>query len=204
MPDPQPSARPEEDRTPTPMTDQEIEAAYVTDAPRLDGPVTLAPYDPRWPEAYAALAARIGERLAPLPHRVDHAGSTSVPGLPAKPVLDLVLTVPDPAEEDAYVPALAPLGLHLTIREPDWYAHRLLRGTPGHPAADAVNLHVFPEDCPETARMLRFRDHLRDSEADRELYARTKRELAARTWRYTQQYADAKSEVVAEILRRAG
>lgn len=201
MPDQQPSARPKDRTT---MTDQEIEAAYVTAAPRLDGPVTLAPYDPRWPEAYAALAARIGERLAALAHRVDHAGSTSVPGLPAKPVLDLVLTVPHPADEDAYVPALAPLGLRLTLREPDWYAHRLLRGTPGHPAADAVNLHVFPEGCPETARMLRFRDHLRASEADRELYARTKRELAARTWRYTQQYADAKSEVVAEILRRAG
>ncbi|NVI30624.1 MULTISPECIES: GrpB family protein [Streptomyces] len=201
MPDQQPPDRPE-DRTI--MTDAEIEAAYVTTPPRLDGPVTLAPYDPRWPEAYAALAARIGERLTPLPHRLDHAGSTSVPGLPAKPVLDLVLTVPDPADEDAYVPALAPLGLRLTIREPDWYAHRLLRGTAGHPAADAVNLHVFPEGCPETARMLRFRDHLRADAADRDLYARTKRELSARSWTYTQQYADAKSEVVAEILRRAG
>lgn len=68
MPDQQPPARPE-DRTP--MTDAEIEAAYVTAPPRLDGPVTLAPYDPRWPEAYAALAARIGERLTPLPHRLD-------------------------------------------------------------------------------------------------------------------------------------
>ncbi|MEQ4194808.1 GrpB family protein [Streptomyces sp. YIM 103828] len=201
MPDQQPPDRPE-DRIP--MTDTEIEAAYVTAPPRLDGPVTLAPYDPRWPEAYAALAARIGERLTPLPHRLDHAGSTSVPGLPAKPVLDLVLTVPDPADEDAYVPALAPLGLRLTIREPDWYAHRLLRGAAGHPAADTVNLHVFPEDCPETERMLRFRDHLRADAADRDLYARTKRELSARSWTYTQQYADAKSEVVAEILRRAG
>ncbi|WP_436738515.1 GrpB family protein [Streptomyces sp. BBFR102] len=200
MPDQQRSARPA-DRTP--MTDQEIEAAYVADAPRLDGPVALAPYDPRWPEAYAREAARIGERLSGLAHRLDHAGSTSVPGLPAKPVLDLVLTVPDPADEGAYVPALARIGLRLTIREPGWYEHRLLRGTSGHPAADAVNLHVFPEDCPETARMLRFRDHLRASAADRDLYARTKRELAARTWRYMQQYADAKSAVVEEILRRA-
>lgn len=135
---------------------------------------------------------------------LSRTASTSVPGLPAKPVLDVLLTVPDPADEDAYVPALAPLGLRLTIREPGWYAHRLLRGTPGHPAADAVNLHVFPEDCPETARMLRFRDHLRADEADRELYARTKRELSARNWTYMQQYADAKSEVVEEILRRAG
>ncbi len=83
MPDQQPPARPE-DRTP--MTDTEIEAAYVIAPPRLNGPVPLAPYDPRWPEAYAALAARIGERPTPLPHRLDHAGSTSVP---VRPELDV-------------------------------------------------------------------------------------------------------------------
>ena len=86
----------------------------------------------------------------------------------------------------------------LRIREPDWFEHRMLRGL-----GDAVNLHVFSAGCSETDRMVRFRDHLRGSAADRELYARTKRELAAREWKYGQQYADAKTAVISEIMVRA-
>ena len=129
---------------------------------------------------------------------LEHVGSTSVPGLPAKPIVDIVLEVPDSADEQAYVPDLGKAGYVLGIREPDWFEHRLLRGP-----RDAVNLHVFSAGCPETDRMLRFRDHLRTSTADRELYARTKRELAGRNWKYMQQYADAKTEVVGEIMARA-
>jgi GrpB-like predicted nucleotidyltransferase (UPF0157 family) len=66
-----------------------------------------------------------------------------------------------------------------------------------------VNLHVFTAGCPETERMLRFRDWLRATPGDRDLYARAKRELASRDWTYTQQYADAKTAVVAAIMARA-
>jgi GrpB-like predicted nucleotidyltransferase (UPF0157 family) len=67
-----------------------------------------------------------------------------------------------------------------------------------------VNLHVFAARSPEIARMIRFRDRLRSSPEDFDLYLATKRELGARTWRYTQDYADAKTSVVEQILARAG
>ena len=125
-------------------------------------------------------------------------GSTSVPGLPAKAIIDVNLEVADTTDEDAYVPALEAAGYVLRIREPDWFEHRLLKGVDR-----AVNLHVFPAGCAELERMLRFRDHLRSDEADRDLYLRTKRELAAQTWEHVQHYADAKSAVVEEIMGRA-
>jgi GrpB-like predicted nucleotidyltransferase (UPF0157 family) len=96
------------------------------------------------------------------------------------------------------VPALEAAGYALRIREPSWFEHRMLR-----PPDRSAHLHVFSAGCPETRRMVRFRDHLRTSAADRELYATTKRELAAREWKYMQQYADAKTDVVAEIMARA-
>ena len=86
----------------------------------------------------------------------------------------------------------------LRIREPGWYQHRVLKG----PDTD-VNLHVFSAGCPEIERMLAFRDRLRNDDAERALYERTKRELVARRWRYVQNYADAKTEVVEAIIARA-
>ncbi|WP_353944539.1 GrpB family protein [Streptomyces sp. HUAS MG91] len=188
----------------TPMTPGEIDAAHVGPATRLDGRVTLAEPDPLWPVVYATEAERIGTALAALPHRLEHVGSTSVPGLPAKPVVDILLAVPDSAAESTYVPALEGLGYGLVVREPDWYEHRVLRHPAVAPGIDYVNLHVFTSGCPEIDRMTGFRDRLRTHPADRALYARTKRELSGRTWEYVQNYADAKSEVVEEILRRAG
>ncbi|RFU84156.1 GrpB family protein [Streptomyces triticagri] len=185
------------------MTPDEIEAAHVGSAPRLDGPVTLREYDPRWPDLFAQEAAAISSRLSGLDHRVEHVGSTSVPELPAKPVIDMLLTVPDPADEPSYTPVLAPLGYELVIREPGWYEHRVLRKYLHHAAADQVNLHVLPSGCEEADRMTRFRDRLRADAGDHALYADTKRALSGRSWEFVQNYADAKSEVVEEILRRA-
>jgi GrpB-like predicted nucleotidyltransferase (UPF0157 family) len=164
----------------------------------LSAPIEVRDYDPGWPVAYECEAARVIRALAERARRLEHVGSTSVPGLPAKPIIDIVLEVPDCADEPAYVPDLEAAGYALRIREPDWFEHRMLRG-PSH----SVNLHVFSAGCPETDRMVRFRDHLRSSAADRDLYARTKRELAARKWKYGQQYADAKTAVINEIMARA-
>jgi GrpB-like predicted nucleotidyltransferase (UPF0157 family) len=130
--------------------------------------------------------------------RVEHAGSTSVPGLAAKPVIDVVLAVADSADEGSYVTDLEAAGYWLKIREPDWYQHRMFKG----PESEA-NLHVFSGGCPEIARMLLFRDWLRTNAADREFYARTKIALAQREWSEVQAYADAKTTVVNEILSRA-
>lgn len=162
------------------------------------GPIQIHDHDPVWAERYEREAARVTGGLGERARRIEHVGSTSVPDLPAKPIIDIVLEVPDSADEAAYVPDLEAAGYALRIREPEWFEHRLLRG-----GADAVNLHVFSAGCPETDRMIAFRDHLRAVAADRDLYARTKRELAAREWEYTQQYADAKTAVVNEIMTRA-
>ena len=130
--------------------------------------------------------------------RLEHAGSTSVPGLPAKPIIDIVLEVPDSADEPAYRPDLEAAGYRLTICEPDWYEHRLFKGPDTN-----INLHTFTAGCVETERMLLFRDWLRANPVDRDRYAETKRELARRDWTDVQQYADAKSDIVAEIVARA-
>jgi GrpB-like predicted nucleotidyltransferase (UPF0157 family) len=177
---------------------EELQSFTVGSLQPLHGPIELAEYDPAWPALFEREAARIRAALGRRALTVEHAGSTSVPGLAAKPRIDIVLTVPDSADEAAYVPPLERAGYVLRIREPDWYEHRVFKG----PDTD-VNLHTFPAGCPEVARMLRFRDWLRTHEGDRLLYERTKRELAGRRWAYTQHYADAKSAIVAEIMARA-
>ncbi|MEO8437884.1 MAG: GrpB family protein [Chloroflexota bacterium] len=178
--------------------DDEIRAATIGEPTRADGPIVLAEYDPAWPATYEAEAARIRSTLGDRVRLLEHAGSTSVPGLAAKPVIDIILAVPDSADEGAFVPAMEAAGYVLRIREPDWFEHRLFRG----PGA-AINLHVFSEGCPEIDRMLAFRDRLRTHADERLRYEAAKRELAAREWTYVQHYADAKGEVVEGIILRA-
>jgi GrpB-like predicted nucleotidyltransferase (UPF0157 family) len=148
--------------------------------------------------AYAREETRIRSILGDRVVRIEHVGSTSVPDLPAKPVVDIALEVPDSANESAYVSELEAAGYVLRIREPEWFEHRLFKA----PHSE-VNLHVFTAGCTEVDRMLLFRDWLRTNASDRELYAAAKRELAARDWKYMQQYADAKTAVVHEIMSRA-
>ncbi len=181
------------------MDEEQILAAVVGDCevPTYQE-IIVADYDPEWPQWFERAATRIRAALGDSVLQLDHVGSTSVPGLPAKPLIDINLVVADTTDEAAYVPPLEAIGYELRVREPDWFQHRMLRGFD-----PPVNLHVFPQGCEEVERMLVFRDWLRNHEDDRELYARAKRELAAREWKYVQNYADAKSEVVGDILARA-
>jgi GrpB-like predicted nucleotidyltransferase (UPF0157 family) len=181
-----------------PATDEYLRAVTIGESKPHNDTVTLVPYDPQWPQQYARLAARIRNALGAGALVLEHVGSTSVPGLSAKPVIDIVLAVADSADEPAYVPPLAAQGFVLRTREPDWFEHRMIRT----PEVDG-NLHVFSEGCAEIGRMVAFRDRLRADAQDRLLYERTKQELAARTWRHVQHYADAKAAVVREILGRA-
>ena len=181
----------------TPMTDAQIRAVTVGDiAPPAR--IALAEYDPAWPVLYAREAARIRAALGDRALLLEHVGSTSVPGLAAKPLIDVLLVVADSADEATYVPHLEASGYVLWIREPELCEHRLFKG----PDTD-VNVHVFSPGCPEPQRMLGFRDHLRRNTDDRHLYERTKRALADRVWTHVQNYADAKSAVIDEILARA-
>jgi GrpB-like predicted nucleotidyltransferase (UPF0157 family) len=129
---------------------------------------------------------------------LEHAGSTSVLDLPAKPIIDMVLAVADSSDEATYVPDMERGGYVLRVREPHWFEHRLLKGPD-----TSINLHVFSAGCAEIDQMLLFRDWLRKHPEDREVYAVTKRKLAQQNWKFSQHYADAKTEVVLEILARA-
>ncbi len=140
---------------------------------------------------------RIKKALGQAAAVVEHVGSTAVPGLAAKPLLDVLLLVPDPADEGTYVSQLEAVGFLLHVREPDWHHHRLLRAE-----NPDVNVHVFAVGSTEAERMLLFRDRLRVNQDERALYEETKRRFAAQSWRRVQDYADAKSEVVEGIIAR--
>lgn len=181
------------------MTEAQIQAAHIAGSARVhNAPIHLAEYDPAWPDLFHHEEARIRGALGDKVQRCEHIGSTSVLGLAAKPVIDICLVVADTSDEPAYVPALEAAGYVLWVREPEWFEHRLFKGPDTN-----INLHVYSKGCVEIERYLLFRDRLRTDEAERELYLRTKRKLAARTWKYVQNYADAKSEVVEAIIARA-
>lgn len=180
------------------QSDERLRAVTIGALQPLTARIVIADYDAAWPRMFAAESAKIREALGERALLLEHVGSTSVHGLPAKPLIDILLVVADTTDEAAYVPTLEAAGYTLRIREPDWYQHRMFKG-----AMPEVNLHVFNPDCEESARMLLMRDWLRANPADHDLYAGTKRELAAREWKYMQNYADAKSDIVREILARA-
>jgi len=179
--------------------DEAIRTATVGELQPHDASIVLAEYDPGWPRLYDREAARIQSALGDRVRLLEHVGSTAVPGLVAKSRIDVLLIVPDSADEPAYVPAMEAAGYVLRIREPGWYEHRVFKG----PDTD-VNVHVFSPGCPEIARMLMFRDWLRTHDADRSRYGAAKRDLARSTWHYVQDYADAKTAVVESILAAAG
>jgi GrpB-like predicted nucleotidyltransferase (UPF0157 family) len=160
--------------------------------------VEIVDYDPAWPGVFARQALLIAQALGERAVAIEHVGSTAAPGLPAKPVIDINLAVADTTREADYVPALEAAGFEFRFREPEWFEHRFFRReTP------RVNLHVFGAGCSELDVMRAFRDHLRGDAADRALYAQVKRDLAGRQWARLQDYADAKAQVVAEIMARA-
>jgi GrpB-like predicted nucleotidyltransferase (UPF0157 family) len=157
--------------------------------------ITIVAYDPAWLAAFTAQRDRIIAALGATARRVDHIGSTSVPGLAAKPIIDIDLSVPDPDDELAYLPALEAAGYHLRVRQP---GHRMVR------TADlAVHVHICAEGSEWERRHLLFRDWLRHDEADREAYATLKKGLAARGWPDMNAYAAAKGTLIADITARA-
>ena len=160
--------------------------------------IYLSPYDKNWPILFRQEAKKILKVLGHKAQFVEHVGSTSVPFLAAKPILDILLLVPNSSQEKSYVAALETIGYTLRIREPEWFEHRMLKKN-----EPRVHLHVFSTGCEEAKRMLIFRDWLRTHDEDRNLYEKTKQELARQQWKYVQDYADAKTKVIQKILQRA-
>jgi GrpB-like predicted nucleotidyltransferase (UPF0157 family) len=179
-------------------TYEQVRAVTVGELKPLSGPIFISDYDPAWPAVFEREAARARSILGDTVKLLEHAGSTSVPGLPAKPIIDMILAVPDSADEPTYVSPLEAAGYVLRIREPDWFEHRLLKGPDTN-----INLHVFTVGCVEIDHMLLFRDWLRAHPEDRDLYAAKKRELARQEWKLVQDYAEAKTDIVQQILARA-
>jgi GrpB-like predicted nucleotidyltransferase (UPF0157 family) len=163
-----------------------------------DRKISIVDYDPPWPEFFRCEAGQICAALGERVLRLEHTGSTAVPGLAAKPIIDITLVVADSTNEAAYLPALEGAGYRLRIRELEWHEHRMFNSLDTD-----LNLHVFSIGCAEIDRILLFREWLRTNSADRDLYARTKLELARRDWKSVDDYASAKTAAIEEILARA-
>ncbi|MFG1870582.1 GrpB family protein [Micromonospora arborensis] len=176
---------------------EQVDAGLVGEPPRTWESVVIEDHDPTWARRFTAARSSLTEALGGLIIGVEHVGSTAVPGLAAKPVIDIDLIIEDTAEESTYLPALERLGYRLVLREPWWHGHRMFLS----PAED-VNLHVWPRAAPEPVRHRLFRDWLRSHPQDRELYAATKRRLARDTAHRPSDYSLAKNDVIDEIYAR--
>ena len=168
---------------------------------RAQADITIADPDPDWPVVYNRLVRRIRQALGWRALQLDHVGSTSVPGLAAKPIIDIDLTVADPDREQDYVPLLERVGFQLVIREPWWYGHRAL--TADEPRC---NLHVFGFDSPELVRHRIFRDWLRGNPDERDRYATAKLKAATESnaaGEHVMQYNNRKEQVIRDIYHRA-
>lgn len=161
-------------------------------------PIIIEEYDPLWPEQFEAIRARIAPVLGPLAAAIEHIGSTAVPGLPAKPIIDLDILLESRADLPAVLAKLRVLG----------YEHQGTLGIPGReafraPAHDAPHhLYVCLPGSEEYARHIAFRDYLRAHPKDADDYCSLKRNLSGRFSIDRDAYTQAKTEFIEEILRR--
>ena len=178
------------------MADEPLETGLIGGVEKRE--IKIVDYDLEWPKKFEAHARIIADALGGFALRIEHIGSTSVPGLAAKPIIDILVVVPDSADESVYLSQLEAAGYVLRVREPDWNEHRMFRTS-----GEDVHVHVYSAGCPEIERNLTFRDCLRRNVTDRSRYERTKRELAAKEWSDMNAYAGAKTEVIESILAQS-
>ena len=180
------------------LSDEYIQKMIVNGNVEHNQTIQLNPYDEKWPALFEREKERILKILKDKALMIEHIGSTSVSGLMAKPIIDILLVVEDAGKEEDYMDDLCRHGYILRVREPDFENHHMFKG----PDTD-IHLHVFSKGSKEIEKYLLFRNYLRLHDDARELYENTKKELAKKTWKYVQNYADAKSEVVQKILSEA-
>ncbi len=176
-------------------TPEQDATRLVREPPNGWRPIVIENYDPAWAGRYDTVAAAVRGALGDQVLGLEHVGSTSVPGLAAKAIIDVDLVIAGTDDESVYVPALEKLGYVLVLREPWWHGHRMLVD-----AGEDVHLHVWPQGSPEVTRHRLLRDWLRTHPEDRELYASTKRRLARET--DGGDYSMAKSDVIDAIFGR--
>jgi GrpB-like predicted nucleotidyltransferase (UPF0157 family) len=162
----------------------------------MDRPAVVVPYDPRWPDVFGGLRRRAGSALAGIAHVTEHVGSTAVPGLSAKPIVDLDVVVPDAALVGPAIEALAAAG----------WQHEGDLGIAGReafgPPADAVyhHLYVVVAGSPAHRDHVALRDFLRAHPSQAARYGERKRRLAGRLESDRAAYADGKTELINELL----
>ncbi|HXQ74638.1 MAG TPA: GrpB family protein [Pyrinomonadaceae bacterium] len=157
--------------------------------------IEIVDYQPDWPKKFERHRRIIAGALGDYALLIEHIGSTSVPGLAAKPIIDILVVVRDSTDESTYLPQLEAAGFVLRVREPDWNEHRMFK-----PPEMDVHVHIYSAGCPEIERNLIFRDRLRQNIDDRSRYEQTKRELAAKEWSDMNEYANAKTEVIESVI----
>lgn len=197
-----------------PLSPEDIVKDYVDDGSSLErvnqrklrAKIAIVEPDPMWPQRFVRTKTQILAVLGSTALGVHHVGSTSVPGLPAKDIIDIDLVVKDIEDEDTYVEPLERLGFVFLLRERAWHQHRFFVDEGGRPGAYPINLHVFGPDCPEVERHRIFRDWLLENPEDLWLYARVKSECAAASeaaGESMQEYTLRKDKTIREIRNRA-
>ena len=157
--------------------------------------IRVVEYNAGWNAQFECHAAIIAAALGETALRIEHIGSTAVPGLAAKPIIDVLVVVADSSDESTYLPQMKAAGYVLRVREPEWHEHRMFR-TPEL----TVHVHVYSQDCEEVDRVLAFRDRLRVDPDARTRYEGVKLLLAGQDWPDMNAYALAKTEVIESIL----
>ena len=165
---------------------------------RATDPVAIVEYDPAWPDRYEAMRARLGAALGPVAVRIDHVGSTAVPGMPAKPIIDIEVSVPDVADADSFRDAIEAQGFASRMIEP---GHHYFRPPPGLPRDYQVHVCTIGSDW--EWRHLLFRDYLRAHPGTAAEYAALKRDLATRHTLDRIAYNDAKGPFIEAVVDKA-
>lgn len=170
-------------------------------------PIEVIDHDPLWTDQYGALSEQIYSVLGSTIWGMEHVGSTSVPGLAAKPIIDIALVVADPDNEADYRPHLLSIDFELVIRGPAEHQHRMFKrmdSVTGAPRAPMCNLHVYGPRSPEVARMRLFRDWLRSNPDDRDRYQEAKLHCVAEanaSGETVMEYNARKQNVIRDIYR---
>jgi GrpB-like predicted nucleotidyltransferase (UPF0157 family) len=168
--------------------------------------IAIVEPNPAWSQRFLDTKVRIEDALGSTTVAILHTGSTSIPGLPAKDIIDVDLVVKDIKDENSYVEALERAGFLFLLREADWHQHRFFVDEGDRPGSYPINLHVFGPDCPEVEKHRIFREWLLKSPEDLQSYAMVKRECAAASeaaGESMQEYTIRKDKVVREILNKA-